>query len=55
MDSYQPWPPPPPRPKRSGWAIVGIACTVVLAICGLIVVGAFVALIVGLNSYGSNK
>ena len=58
MDPYRPWPPPPrplPRSRRSVWSGLGIALAVVLGILGLLVVGFFVVMIVGLSNYGSNK
>jgi hypothetical protein len=43
------------RPRRSPWAVLGIALAVVLAIGGLVIVGMVVILFVGLSQYGSNK
>jgi hypothetical protein len=44
-----------PRPPRTWAHRVGIALAVVLAICGLVAVGFFVFLIVGMSHFGDNK
>lgn len=52
-------PPDPPPPRRSGprpwWALVGSVLGVLFALVGLAALGVFVLLLVGINSYGSNK
>lgn len=62
MPSQAPLPPrrrhPAPRRAtrwRSFWWIAGTVLAAALAITGLVVVGMFVLLIVGLNSWGGNK
>jgi hypothetical protein len=45
----------PGKPARSGWAVFGIVLAVVLALAGLVVVGAVVLFFVGMSHYGSNK
>jgi hypothetical protein len=44
-----------PRRRRSVWSGLGVILAVALGVFGLMVVGGFVILFIGLNSYGSNK
>ncbi|WP_327287169.1 hypothetical protein [Streptomyces sp. NBC_01198] len=43
------------RRERSVWTAIGSLLAIVLALTGLVVVGAMVMLAVGMNTMGSNK
>lgn len=44
-----------PRRTRSALSLAGILVAVVLAFCGLALVGVVIAFVVAMNNYGSNK
>ncbi len=46
---------PPRRGQRTGWEVLGVALAILLAICGLVIVGVFVFFAVGMAQFGSNK
>jgi hypothetical protein len=57
----RPFPPVPPRPpyrpppKRNVWSTVALVASVVLAVCGLALVGMFVLILIAIGGMASNK